>query len=67
MTKKGIIYLILEALLFITILFSVVKCNNNKIDTLEHNITTYKNNIEYITLENNELLQTKQSLLLTSN
>jgi hypothetical protein len=65
MTKKGIVYLILEALLFITILFSVVKCNNNKIDTLEHNITSYKNNIEYITLENNELLQSKQSLLLT--
>ena len=65
MTKKAWVYIILETLLFLTIIFSLVRCNGNKIDTLEHNISTYKSEIEYITTENNELISAKQSLILT--
>ena len=67
MSKKAWVYIILEALLFITLLFSVVKCNGNKIDILENNIDAYKSKIEYIELENNELLSTKQSLILSES
>ena len=67
MTKKAWVYIILETLLFITLLFSVITCNGNKIDILENNIDAYKGKIEYIELENKELLSTKQSLILSES
>jgi regulator of replication initiation timing len=65
MSKKAWIILVAQFLLFATILGSVIKCSNDKIDRLEHNIGAYKDQIEYVSMQNGELLAHKQSLLLS--
>lgn len=63
MIKK--IHLIVETAIFIIILLVVVKCNRTKIGYLEQNILGYKSNIEQIQTENNELLISKNNLILS--
>ena len=65
MTKKGWIIIVIEALLFIVLLGTVTKCNNDKINILERNIDAYKDSVEYVTTQNLELIATKESLILS--
>ena len=65
MTKKSWIIIIAEAILFIFLMGSFVTCSNNKVDLLKHNINSYKDSIEYVTLQNGQLLATQESLILS--
>ena len=65
MSKKAWIIIVAQFLLFATILGSVIKCSNDTIERLEHNIGAYKDQIEYVEMQNGELLAHKQSLLLS--
>ena len=65
MTKKSWIILIIEALVFIALLGTVSRCSRDKIDTLEHNINTYKDRIEYVEDRNENLMVIKSSLILS--
>lgn len=65
MSKKAWIVIVAQFLLFAFVLGSVVKCSNDKIDRLEHNLGAYKDQIEYVSMENGELLAHRQSLLLS--
>ena len=67
MTKKSWITIVLEAIVFIVLLGSVIQCNSDKIDLLEHNISAYKSQIELVELENSNLLITKESLILSES
>lgn len=67
MSKKSWILLIIEALVFILIFGSITKCNNDKIDKLEHNIYAYKDTIEYVEMKNGELMAMKESLILSES
>lgn len=65
MSKKSWILLIAEALVFILLFGSITKCNNDKIDKLEHNISAYRDTIEYVEMKNGELMAMKESLILS--
>lgn len=65
MTKKSWIILIIEALIFIALLGTVSKCSRDKIDTLEHNVSAYKDRIEYVEDRNSNLIAIKESLILS--
>lgn len=65
MDKKSWIIIVLETLLFLCIIGTVVKCSNDKIERLEHNIGAYKDKIELVETTNGELMATKQSLMLS--
>ena len=65
MSKKSWIIIIAEALVFLFLLGSVIKCSNDRIDILEHNIGAYKGQIEYVEMQNGELIAAKQSLILS--
>lgn len=65
MSKKSWIIIIAEALLFIFILGTMIRCNNDRISNLETNIVAYRDAIENVTLTNGELLASKQSLILS--
>ena len=67
MSKKSWIILIAEALVFILILGSITKCQSDKIDRLEHNISAYKDSIEYVEMKNGELMAMKESLILSES
>ena len=67
MSKKSWILLIAEALVFILLFGSITKCNNDKIDRLEHNISAYRDSIEYVEMKNGELMAMKESLILSES
>lgn len=67
MSKKSWILLIIEALVFILLFGSITKCNNDKIDNLERNIYAYKDTIEYVEMQNGELMAMKESLILSES
>lgn len=62
--SKSLITIIIEALLFLAIIFTINKCDSDKINVLENNIIGYKNKIEQAELKNGELLSSKQSLIM---
>lgn len=65
MNKKSWIILIIEALVFIAILGSITKCQSDKIHKFEHNISAYRDSIEYAEMKNDELIAIKESLILS--
>ena len=65
MSKKSWIILIAEALVFILVLGSITKCQSDKIDRLEHNVSAYRDTIEYVEAKNGELISIKESLILS--
>lgn len=65
LSKKSWIIIVIEAIIFIMLLGTVTKCSNDKIERLEHNIDAYRDTIEYVELQNGELLTSKQSLILS--
>lgn len=65
MDKKTWIVIVVEALLFLAILGTVVRCSNDKIERLENNIGAYKTEMEVVKTQNGELMATRQSLMLT--
>ena len=65
MNKKSWIIIVIEALVFIILLGTISKCSYDKIDRLENNIEAYRDTMEYVELQNLELLTTKQSLILS--
>lgn len=67
MNKKSWITIVLEAIVFIVLLGSVIRCSSDKIDLLEHNISAYKSQIELVELENSNLLIAKESLILSES
>lgn len=66
MNRKSWIIIVIEALIFIMLLGTVVKCSNDRIERLEHNIDAYRDTVEYVEMQNGELLTTKQSLILST-
>ena len=64
-SKKSWIIFIIEALVFIMLFGTVSKCSHDKISRLEHNLDAYRDSIEYVELQNGELLAAKQSFILT--
>lgn len=67
MNKKSWIVIVLEAIMFIILLGAISRCSSDKIDLLEHNISAYKSQIEYVELENSNLLIAKESLILSES
>lgn len=67
MSKKSWVIIVLEAIMFIILLGSIARCSSDKIDLLEHNISAYKSQIEYVELENSNLLIAKESLILSES
>jgi hypothetical protein len=67
MTKKSWIIIVLEAIVFILLLGTVSKCNADRVDLLEHNISAYKSQVELVELENSNLLIAKESLILSES
>ena len=67
MSKKSWVIIVLEAIMFIILLGSIARCSSDKIDLLEHNIGAYKSQIEYVELENSNLLIAKESLILSES
>ena len=67
MNRKSWITIVIEALVFIMLLGTVAKCSHDKIERLEHNIDAYRDTIEYVEMQNAELLTAKQSLILTES
>ena len=65
MDKKYWIYIVLEAIIFIFIIGTMAMCNNNKTKLLEHNLDTYKDTVNIVKLENQELLSYKKTFILT--
>jgi regulator of replication initiation timing len=65
MSKKSWIIIIVEAMLFLAVLGTVVKCSNDKVERLENNIDAYKTEMEVVKTHNGELIATKQSLILS--
>lgn len=60
------IIIVVQFLLFVSILGTVTQCSSNKIDILETNILGYRDSIKQVELKNGELLSSKQSLILTA-
>ncbi len=67
MNRKSWIIIVIEALVFIMLFGTVAKCSNDKIQRLEHNIDAYRDTIEYVEMQNAELLTVQQSLILTES
>ena len=67
MNRKSWVIIVLEAIMFIILLGSIARCSFDKIDLLEHNISAYKSQIEYVELENSNLLIAKESLILSES
>lgn len=67
MNRKSWIIIVIEALVFIMLLGTVAKCSHDRIERLEHNVDAYRDTIEYVELQNSELLTAKQSLILTES
>lgn len=67
MNKKAWIIITLETIIFSLILGIVIIYSNSKVNILEHNINAYKDTIEHVTLKNNELLISKNSLILSES
>lgn len=67
MNRKSWIVIVLEAIMFIILLGAISRCSSDKIDLLEHNISAYKSQIEYVELENSNLLIAKESLILSES
>lgn len=67
MNRKSWIIIVIEALVFILLLGTVAKCSHDKIERLEHNVDAYRDTIEYVEMQNDELLTAKQSLILTES
>lgn len=65
MNRKSWIIIVIEALIFIALIGTVSKCSYDKINRLEHNIDVYRDSIEYVETQNNELITAKQSLILS--
>lgn len=64
MNKKSWIIITAETIIFALILGIVIIYSNSKVNILEHNINAYKDTVEQVTLKNNELLISKNSLIL---
>ena len=67
MNRKSWIIIVIEALVFIMLLGTVAKCSHDRIERLEHNVDAYRDTIEYVEMQNAELLTAKQSLILTQS
>lgn len=65
MSRKSWIIIIVEAMLFLAVIGTVVKCSNDKIERLENNIGAYKNKMELVETQNGELMAVRQSLMLS--
>lgn len=65
MSRKSWITIIVEAMLFLAVIGTVVKCSNDKIERLENNIGAYKNKMELVETQNGELMAVRQSLMLS--
>ena len=62
--RKSIISLIVEAVIFISIISFGYKVMDKKLDTSEQNLIAYKGKMEQLELKNGELLTTRDSYLL---
>jgi hypothetical protein len=65
MSKKSWIIIIAEALLFVFILGTMTHCSNDRISTLETNMSAYRDSIEYVNMRNGELLASRQSFIMS--
>ena len=65
MSKKAWVIIIIETLLFLLIFSVMIHYNNDRISKLSNNVSVYRDSIETVTLKNNELLASKQSLILS--
>ena len=66
-SKKSIISLIIEAVIFLGIISFGYQTISNKLKRSEQNIIAYKNQIEQLELKNGELLSTRDSYLMDKN
>ena len=64
MDKKSILVVVLEALLFLTIISFGYRSMDNKLDISNQNIKAYKGQVEQLELKNGELLRIKDSYIL---
>lgn len=62
--RKNIITIIVEAILFIGIIFGINSCKNEQIDIANHNLETSLDSLRIYKLKNNELLYEKKSYIL---
>ena len=62
--KKSIISLIVEAVLFLSIISFGYKVMNSKLETSEQNLIAYKGRMEQLELKNGELISTRDSYIL---
>lgn len=64
MNKKTLLFLLIEALVFIGILFGMKSCDNTKLDLSEQNYKAAKDSIETLCLSNGDLLYEKSLYIL---
>lgn len=67
MNKKTLLTIIIEAAIFIVILFGVGNFYSKKLNVVEHNLNSAKSKIEQVELKNGELLSIKESYVLKMN
>lgn len=67
MTKKSIISMIIEALVFIVLLVFVWNFYSDRLSTSEHNLSVSRGQIEQLELSNGELLAARDSYILKYN
>lgn len=58
------IFIVVETLILVAVIFLLGRCSHIKINDLEHNIMTYKSQIETVETKNGELLTYMNSLIL---
>lgn len=64
MDKKTIIFMILEAIIFIGIIVCISQCSSRKINVLDQNLLAAQDEIELIRLENGNLLADKAAYIV---
>lgn len=67
MSKKAWIVITIETLLFMLIFSIMIHYNSTLISKLNNNISVYRDSIETVVLKNDELLASKQSLILSES
>lgn len=65
LSVKSWVIIVAEALVFLMLLGTTVKCSNDKINVLNNNIDSYRDAIAQVELQNGELLASRQSLILS--
>lgn len=67
MSKKAWIVITIETLLFMLIFSIMIHYNSARISKLNNNVSVYRDSIETVVLKNDELLASKQSLILSES